>query len=163
MNKISKVINIFLSIGLIFISLAVAYIAFPQFGNQALIVRSGSMTPTIDVGSIVVSRPSDHYAPGDVIAFRSETKKDTISSIIERLQSKTAEEGSSEIKATLPGVVYDIKIKKGDQVKQGQSLFSVMAMKMENDITAPRDCKIKEIKVKKDGSVNKGDVLAVIE
>ena len=38
-----------------------------------------------------------------------------------------------------------------------------MAMKMENDITSPKDGKIKEIKVKKNDNVNKGDMLAVIE
>jgi len=36
-------------------------------------------------------------------------------------------------------------------------------MKMENDITTPKDGVVKEIKAKKDDNVNRGDVLAVIE
>ena len=95
--------------------------------------------------------------------YEIEAKKDAETSAIERLQKKTSEDDGSEIKAPLPGVIYDVKVKEGDEIKQGQSLFSLMAMKMENDITAPRDCKIKEIKVKKNDNVNRGDVLALIE
>ena len=49
-----------------------------------------------------------------------------------------------------------------DSVKQGQKFLSLMAMKMENNITAPFDCQIKEVKVKKDDTVNKGDLLLTI-
>ena len=63
----------------------------------------------------------------------------------------------------MPGVIYEVKIKKGDPVKQGQGMFALVAMKMENEVTAPRDGVVKEIKVKKDDNVGKGDVLAVLE
>ena len=80
MKKVFKGINIILSVVLVFIAVGVAYVAFPQFGNKALIVRSGSMQPTIDVGSIVVARPLDNavYKKGDIIAFRSEKNSKTI-------------------------------------------------------------------------------------
>ena len=80
MKKIFKGINLVLSVVLVFIAVGVAYVAFPQFGNKALIVRSGSMTPTIGVGSIVVARPVDNavYKKGDIIAFRSEKNSKTI-------------------------------------------------------------------------------------
>ncbi len=96
--------------------------------------------------------------------YEVETKKDAEPSAIERLHRKeTTEEGKLEISAPLPGIIYDVKIKEGTQVKQGQSLFTLMAMKMENDITTPRDGVVKEIKVKKNENVNKGDVLVVLE
>ncbi len=102
------------------------------------------------------------HCEGDV--YEVETKKDVETSAIERLHKhKSEERGDAEIIAPLPGIIYEVKIKKGANVKQGQSLFILMAMKMENDITAPRDGTIKEIKVKKDDNVNKGDVLAVLE
>ncbi len=42
----------------------------PVFGNTALIVRSGSMTPTINVGDLIIARPQkNHYEPGQVIAY----------------------------------------------------------------------------------------------
>ncbi|MBI2653328.1 biotin/lipoyl-binding protein [Candidatus Woesearchaeota archaeon] len=96
--------------------------------------------------------------------YEVETKKDVEHSAIERLHKKHAiEEGKLEIAAQLPGIIYEVKVKEGAEVKQGQSLFTLMAMKMENDITAPRDGKIIEIKVKKDNNVNRGDVLAILE
>ena len=102
------------------------------------------------------------HCEGDV--YEVETKKDIEPSAIERLhKKKTIEEGKLEITAPLPGIIYEIKVKEGDNVKQSQSLFILMAMKMENDITAPRDGIIKEIRVKKEDSVNKGDVLAIME
>ena len=107
-------------------------------------------------GKILVHCGSDTY--------EVETKKDAEPSAIEKLQRKRADEtGSFEITAPLPGIVYDVKVSEGSAVKQGQSLFTLMAMKMENDITAPRDCKIKEIKIKKNDNVSRGDVLAIIE
>ncbi|MBI3026844.1 biotin/lipoyl-binding protein [Candidatus Woesearchaeota archaeon] len=101
------------------------------------------------------------HCEGDV--YEVETKKDAEPSAVERLHKKHATEvGKIEITSPLPGIVYDVKVKEGDEVKQGQSLFTLMAMKMENDITSPRDGVVKEIKVKKDGNVGKGDVLVVI-
>ena len=102
------------------------------------------------------------HCEGEV--YEVETKKDIEASAIDRLhKKKTTQDGKLEIIAPLPGLVYDIKVKEGAQVKQGQSLFTLMAMKMENDITAPRDGVIKEIKIKKSDNVNKGDIIAIIE
>lgn len=101
------------------------------------------------------------HCEGDV--YEVETKKDAEPSAVDRLHKKHAAEGGKlDVTAPLPGIVYDVKIKEGDEVKQGQSLFTLMAMKMENDITSPRNGVVKEIKVKKDDNVSKGDVLVVI-
>jgi biotin carboxyl carrier protein len=102
------------------------------------------------------------HCEGEV--YEVETKKDVEQSAVERLHKKQAtEKGKLEIIAPLPGIIYDVKVKEGAKVEQGQSLFTLMAMKMENDVVAPRDGTIKEVRVKKDANVNKGDVLAVIE
>ena len=63
----------------------------------------------------------------------------------------------------MPGTIYEIKVTKGQKVKEGDSLIKLIAMKMENDITAPRSGTVKEIKVKKDESVSKDDILIIIE
>ncbi len=78
MGKVIKLFTILFSIVLIASAFFVAMLAFPIFGNQALIVRSGSMEPTIGVGSVVVVRQSNTstYQEGDVISFRYD--KDTI-------------------------------------------------------------------------------------
>ena len=107
-------------------------------------------------GKILVHCGSDVY--------EVETKKDAETSAIERLQRKhIVEDGHVEIKAPLPGIIYDVKVKEGMKVKQGQSLFTLIAMKMENDIVATKDGVVKEIKVKKEDNVNKDEVIAILE
>lgn len=79
MKKFLKVFNIFISLALLATTILIGLLAFPVFGNQALIVRSGSMQPTIDVGSVIVVRPDAYiYKVGDIIAFRSENNSKTI-------------------------------------------------------------------------------------
>jgi glutaconyl-CoA/methylmalonyl-CoA decarboxylase subunit gamma len=73
------------------------------------------------------------------------------------------EKGKAAITAPLPGIIFDIKVNKGDKVKEGQQLIKLIAMKIENDITATKSGTIKEIKVKKNAKVNKDDILAIIE
>lgn len=70
---------------------------------------------------------------------------------------------SELLKAPMPGTIIDIKVCPGDNVKKGGTLFILEAMKMENEIAAPKDGIIKEIQVAKGTSVNTSDVLAVIE
>lgn len=54
-------------------------------GIKTFVVQSGSMEPSIGTGSVVVVKPSDTYAQGDVITFgpRSKTKPPTTHRIIE--------------------------------------------------------------------------------
>ena len=53
------------------------------------------------------------------------------------------------VKSPLPGVILDIKVKEGDEVKKGQTVIILEAMKMENSINADRDGKVASIKVSK--------------
>ena len=67
------------------------------------------------------------------------------------------------VKSPLPGVILDIKVKEGDEVKKGQTVIILEAMKMENSINADRDGKIVSIKVSKGESVLEGTALVIIE
>ena len=67
------------------------------------------------------------------------------------------------VKSPLPGVILDIKVKEGDEVKKGQTVIILEAMKMENSINADRDGKITAIKVSKGESVLEGTDLVIIE
>lgn len=64
-----------------------------------------------------------------------------------------------EISAPMPGLILDLKVKEGDEVKKGDTLLILEAMKMENIIKSPRDGIVKTIKVSLQQSVEKNQVL----
>jgi biotin carboxyl carrier protein len=72
-------------------------------------------------------------------------------------------EGAETVEAPMPGTILSIDVKEGDQVKAGQILVILEAMKMENEIVAPRDGKVAAILTNKGASVNTGDKLVSIE
>lgn len=67
-----------------------------------------------------------------------------------------------QIKSPLPGTVLAVKVQPGQDVKEGDVLMVVEAMKMENSIAAPSDGKVKQILKDKGAVVATGDVLLVI-
>ncbi len=68
-----------------------------------------------------------------------------------------------EVTAPMPGKIFDIKVKPGDTVLNGQEVLTLEAMKMEMPITATADGTVKSVNCKKDDAVQGGDVLVVIE
>lgn len=71
--------------------------------------------------------------------------------------------GEQELKAGMPGKVIEIFAKEGEIIKANKPLLIMEAMKMENEMRATRDVKIKEVKVKQGDSVESGAVLISFE
>ena len=69
----------------------------------------------------------------------------------------------NSVKAPMPGLVIDIHVAPGTEIKENDSLIVVEAMKMENILTAPRDGVIKSISVQKGDTVDKGALLIELE
>jgi pyruvate carboxylase subunit B len=67
------------------------------------------------------------------------------------------------IEAPMPGMVVRYEVEEGAQVKEGDVILVLEAMKMENTITTPISGTVKKINFKPGDSVQKGDVLAIIE
>jgi biotin carboxyl carrier protein len=65
----------------------------------------------------------------------------------------------NEIKAPMPGLVLDIRVAEGDEVKKGDPILVLEAMKMENILKSPTDGIVKKINVKKGLAVEKNQVL----
>ena len=70
---------------------------------------------------------------------------------------------NNAIKAPLPGVITSIEVSVGDEVKAGQTVLVLEAMKMANNIEAEKDGKITAICVKAGDTVMEDDPLVVIE
>jgi biotin carboxyl carrier protein len=96
----------------------------------------------------------------DFFSFKKETEKDTR---LSKIKFEKRDFKEKKVKAPIGGIISEIFIKEGEFVKEGQKLFSLSAMKMENEILADFDGRIKKILVKKGENVKKDDVLLIGE
>ncbi len=71
--------------------------------------------------------------------------------------------GTHQILAPMPGRAVRVLVAPGDEVKARQGLVVVEAMKMENELRAPRDARVKEVHAREGASVEAGRVLVVLE
>ncbi len=71
--------------------------------------------------------------------------------------------GRTTIKAPMPGTILDVRISKGQNIKKGDVMFILEAMKMENEIMAGEDGTVVDVVILKGTSVNTDDVLAVLD
>lgn len=86
---------------------------------------------------------------------------DSPSSILKK--EKLVFKRGGAVTSLMPGKVVLLKVKIGDKVKAGDPLCVLEAMKMENEIVAPRKGTITQVRVEQGSIVNKGDILVVIQ
>ena len=75
----------------------------------------------------------------------------------------TVSGGSQKITSPMPGKIVRVLVKTGDQVKAKQGLVVVEAMKMENELRAARDGRVRELSVTEGQSVDAGAVLLTVD
>ncbi|WP_332912433.1 acetyl-CoA carboxylase biotin carboxyl carrier protein subunit [Algoriphagus boritolerans] len=86
--------------------------------------------------------------------------KDRFDLLLEQMGMNAVGSGLlKNIKAPMPGLILDLKVKSGDAVKKGDVVLILEAMKMENIIKSPGDGVVKEVKVSLKQSVEKNQVL----
>ncbi|MDH5474376.1 MAG: acetyl-CoA carboxylase biotin carboxyl carrier protein subunit [Cyclobacteriaceae bacterium] len=86
--------------------------------------------------------------------------KDKFDLLLEKLgMANMSSAQLNEIKAPMPGLILSIDIKEGDEVKKGDSIMILEAMKMENVLKSPGDGVVRKIPVKKGDSVEKNTIL----
>lgn len=68
-----------------------------------------------------------------------------------------------KVTAPMSGTIVDVKISVGQKISQGDVLFILESMKMENEIKSISDGKITFINVAKSAIVETGDILAIYE
>jgi len=70
---------------------------------------------------------------------------------------------STEILAPMPGTIFQVHVKEGDAVVEGQELLVLEAMKMENPIVSTAEGTVKQVKVTVEDKVATKQLLLVIE
>lgn len=86
--------------------------------------------------------------------------KDSMDLLLAKLGIEhSAESAVKDVKAPMPGLIIDIALEAGQEVKKGDTLLILEAMKMENVIKCPADGTISKIHIKKGESVEKNQIL----
>jgi acetyl/propionyl-CoA carboxylase alpha subunit len=94
-----------------------------------------------------------------VAAIRTEQEKK-----LEELMAAGAGKGKlSDLAAPMPGLIVEVQVEPGQEFKKGDGLIIIEAMKMENELKAINDGKVKDIKVKAGQAVEKGTCLITFE
>ena len=76
--------------------------------------------------------------------------------------AKAASGAGEQVKCPMPGTILDVKVSEGQNVKSGDVLMILEAMKMENEIMAPCDGQVTSV-VAKGTSAQTGMVLCTIK
>ncbi len=71
--------------------------------------------------------------------------------------------GGTVVESPMPGNIWKVIVKEGQQVKEGETLIILEAMKMENEIPAPCDGVVASLHVAEGAAVNGGDILVSIK
>jgi biotin carboxyl carrier protein len=79
-----------------------------------------------------------------------------------RGRDEAGRSGPTEVRAIIPGVVVSVSVVAGDEVAAGQQLLVVEAMKMQNELRAPRDGSIERVATSAGATIEVGDLLLVI-
>ncbi|MCP4726550.1 MAG: biotin/lipoyl-binding protein [bacterium] len=84
--------------------------------------------------------------------------------LIEQYKAKSQQEqGSVKVLSPLPGLVTKVEVTAGIQLKKGDCIVVIEAMKMENEISAPNDCIVSEINVEEGQVIEKDQFIALLE
>mmetsp|Transcript_20373 Transcript_20373/g.44244 ORF Transcript_20373/g.44244 Transcript_20373/m.44244 type:complete len:1254 (-) Transcript_20373:68-3829(-) len=94
---------------------------------------------------------------------RSVHVKDKRAGVKETQRLKALKGVTGSIGATMPGVVLETRVKKGDTVKRGDPLLLMSAMKMETVMTSPCDGVVKQVVVTAGDTLDGGDLCVEIE
>lgn len=78
-------------------------------------------------------------------------------------KTDNAASGTQIISAPMPGRVVQVLKNEGDEVKSGEGVVVVEAMKMQNELSSPKAGHVLAIKVKAGQTVSAGETLAIIE
>ncbi|HEX4309504.1 MAG TPA: biotin/lipoyl-containing protein [Acidobacteriaceae bacterium] len=130
---------------------------------DAHLLRPGVLSLLIDGQSFRIVLDADPNAPAlHIGAQRIPYRIDDPRSLRSR-RRHVRTDGPVTLKASMPGRVVRLLVKKGDVVAIHQSVLVLEAMKMQNEIKSPKDGQVRDLRVSAGDTVAVGDILAIIE
>jgi biotin carboxyl carrier protein len=82
---------------------------------------------------------------------------------LKRAAARVVQEGPVEVRAIMPGKIATLLAREGEQVREGQGVVVVEAMKMENEIPAPKDGRLTRLRIRPGDTVEAGAALFTVE
>lgn len=95
---------------------------------------------------------------GEVRAVSVEDKN----SAVETISREKATSDPGSVGAPMSGVVVEVRVKEGAEIKKGDPMCVMSAMKMESAVTAPVSGHVKRVVVQEGDSINQGDLVVEI-
>jgi pyruvate carboxylase subunit B len=140
-------------------------VAFLQ-GKGELGIRKGGKSQTASGnGEYTVTLNGRKYAvkiSGDITYVDGNEYQTEIVSGIERMPTVAAAGAGIPIKSPMPGKIFKVLAKEGDDLSAGDPLLVIEVMKMENEVLVEKDGLVTEVLVKPGDMVQEGDVLALL-
>jgi len=130
-----------------------------------LVQLDGAAAPARSIDAAFATRPVagdfDVHLDGRTIAVQSRPA----GSFGRQKKAGTGPAGSGlqRVTSPMPGKVVRLLVKAGDEIKARQGLVVVEAMKMENELRAARDGRVREVSVAEGQSVDAGTLLLIVE
>ena len=136
-------------------------------GHDRYVLDAGGERQTVILGSTA-------RLPGGVqrrevlvggFTFEVDVESERIAGLRERAgrgRGSSVGSGPLDVRAIIPGKVVSISVAPGDAVTAGMQLLVVEAMKMQNELRAPRDGTIERVEVAPGVNIEVGDLLVVI-
>jgi propionyl-CoA carboxylase alpha chain len=122
-----------------------------QPGESALRLREGEHVYTFQFARLPGSYRFSHGGARVTVSVRL-PKAAMLAGL---MQHKAVKGTSNALRCPMPGLVISVIVREGQEIKAGEPLAVIEAMKMENVLTAERDAVVKKI------SANKGDSIAL--
>ncbi|MBI2932100.1 MAG: biotin/lipoyl-binding protein [Planctomycetes bacterium] len=98
----------------------------------------------------------------DGIEYQVDVRDALAERAAESIRATARTDGEMPVYAPIPGLVRRVLVSEGQTVAKDQPVLTLDAMKLENELPAPRDGVVRSVKVQPGTPVEKGQVLVVI-
>ena len=117
----------------------------------------------VEAGTVMLTDEYEAYAPAPAAPAVAPAAAAPAAAPAPAAPAAPAVTGAGDpVNSPMPGTILRVEVKEGDTVKAGQLLVVLEAMKMENEILAPKDGSVTQVVVSKGSHVETGSPLIVL-